>query len=227
MFEVQARGQKLESRLRGSKKQQRRQRILEAAKEVLRQDPDASLATVAKAAEVGRATLYRHFENRDQLLEVLAEEAMNAFDRAAAGVRGGVSGAQQWLDEIIRVVVATGAQYHFLWVDPSVMRSERVEELYRRQRKEMRALVEAVKAEGALRLDVSTGWIVSAIDALMFGAWEAIRRGDIAPNDAPDLVMETFLGGLARRPEATTAEPQGPTVLQAIPKEDEPLDSTG
>lgn len=49
--------------------QRNRERILEVAKEVFtRRGADASLDEIAKLAEVGPGTLYRHFPTRDDLL---------------------------------------------------------------------------------------------------------------------------------------------------------------
>ncbi|MDO9457756.1 TetR/AcrR family transcriptional regulator [Nocardioides sp.] len=46
-----------------------RDAILEAATALLAEAPDASVTDVARAAGVTRATVYRHFESRDALLD--------------------------------------------------------------------------------------------------------------------------------------------------------------
>ena len=48
-----------------------RERILDAADRLLRQSAEATLADIATAAGVARATLYRHFENREALRRAL------------------------------------------------------------------------------------------------------------------------------------------------------------
>ena len=50
-----------------------RERILSAGDRLLRQTPTATLADIATAAGVSRATLYRHFGNRETLKRALAE----------------------------------------------------------------------------------------------------------------------------------------------------------
>jgi AcrR family transcriptional regulator len=45
-----------------------RERLLEVAREALRESPDASLNSIAKRAGVGAGTLYRHFPNRESLV---------------------------------------------------------------------------------------------------------------------------------------------------------------
>ncbi|QCW80753.1 helix-turn-helix transcriptional regulator [Streptomyces sp. S6] len=47
--------------------QQNLEKILDAAVDRLTQDPDASVIEIARAAGVGRVTLYGHFPSRDAL----------------------------------------------------------------------------------------------------------------------------------------------------------------
>ncbi|MGX6448887.1 SpoIIE family protein phosphatase [Patulibacter sp. S7RM1-6] len=51
-----------------------RSRIVETARRVLAQDPDASMAAIASDAGVTRGTVYRHFSSRDELLEAVRRQ---------------------------------------------------------------------------------------------------------------------------------------------------------
>lgn len=66
--------------------QRNRERILEAAKQAFtRLGADTSLDDIAKQAEVGPGTLYRHFPTRDALLEAVYQTEVERL--AAAGQR--------------------------------------------------------------------------------------------------------------------------------------------
>lgn len=52
-----------------------RARILEVAREVLSDDPEASMDDIARAAQLARRTVYGHFASRDALLEAIAINA--------------------------------------------------------------------------------------------------------------------------------------------------------
>jgi AcrR family transcriptional regulator len=68
--------------------QQNRARILSVAREVLTEDGDASLNSIAKRAGVGPGTLYRHFPNRESLvLEVFRAEVQKLVDWASELLR--------------------------------------------------------------------------------------------------------------------------------------------
>ncbi|RSM88048.1 TetR/AcrR family transcriptional regulator [Kibdelosporangium aridum] len=63
--------------------QANRTRILEVARDMLTEDGDASLNSIAKKAGVGAGTLYRHFPNREALvLAVYRHEVQRLVDWA-------------------------------------------------------------------------------------------------------------------------------------------------
>jgi len=64
-----------------------RARILAAAREELRDNPDASLDSIAQAAGVLRRTLYAHFPGRRELVAALTQEAGQALERAFTAAR--------------------------------------------------------------------------------------------------------------------------------------------
>jgi AcrR family transcriptional regulator len=51
-----------------------RRQVVAAAREILNQDPDASIERVTRRAGVSRATFYRHFGSRDALLASISHE---------------------------------------------------------------------------------------------------------------------------------------------------------
>src|SRR4051812_24486380 len=62
--------------------------ILDGAAEVFAAEGlDASIAAVASASGVARATVYRYFPNRDVLLSALADLAVTRGDAALAAAR--------------------------------------------------------------------------------------------------------------------------------------------
>jgi AcrR family transcriptional regulator len=61
-----------------------RQQILEAAKALLAESPGATMAQVARAAGLGRSTVYRHFADRGELVDAL--ENVDAEETASASL---------------------------------------------------------------------------------------------------------------------------------------------
>jgi len=89
-------------------KQNTRERILATARQ-LYGDPDASspsMDDIASAASVGRATLYRHFSTRDELLlSVLEEEASTIAERVAKRIRHIESPSEHIIEGMLEAMV--------------------------------------------------------------------------------------------------------------------------
>lgn len=63
-----------------------RRGILDAARELLANDPDASLEAIAAAAGLSRRTVYGHFANREQLRDALTADGAARVAAAVAGI---------------------------------------------------------------------------------------------------------------------------------------------
>jgi AcrR family transcriptional regulator len=90
------------------------ERILDVARTVVaEQGTQASLREIARRAEVGLGTLYRHFPTRDALLETLLR---NGFDRLAtrAAALDGTHPPDQALMAWLRDFTAGSTTYHGL-----------------------------------------------------------------------------------------------------------------
>jgi serine phosphatase RsbU (regulator of sigma subunit) len=85
-------------------------RIVECAARLLEDDPDVSLDDIAAEAGVGRATVYRHFHGRRDLVAVVRRQAQDAVDAndvddlpSPDGLDGGGSSAVDVADVLNKV----------------------------------------------------------------------------------------------------------------------------
>lgn len=81
--------------------QRNRERILEVAKEAFTQyGANASLDEIAKGADVGPGTLYRHFPNRDALIEAVYRtevEKLAAAERRFSATMAPIEALRAWM----------------------------------------------------------------------------------------------------------------------------------
>ena len=184
--------------IRENNRQKRtREKVIHLAMHVLAKNPKASLNEIAEAAEVGRATLFRYFKSRKQLLQELVVEADKKLENATRPIIEKNLNAKDTLEEFIKVLVPLGASFHFLNSEQICVEGSGIEDLYRNQLERLMELSKRLRAENVVAAHVPLAWTTAVLDNLIYAAWVTVLAGDIAPNDAPDLVLRSFLDGLS------------------------------
>jgi TetR/AcrR family transcriptional regulator, mexCD-oprJ operon repressor len=167
-------------------------RIIEAATSLLAVNPQASMAEIAEASGLVRATLYRHFPTREDLLRAIYSAALEEALQAIVSVNPEQGSVTDAIRRVIDALLVVGDRYR-------IMSEER------RNWPEMRAQEESVGApliallergqrNGELRADLPLRWLVAALfSSLLNEALRAVGRGDIERAEAGALVTTTFL----------------------------------
>ena len=173
--------------------------LLDAAVSHLVAQPRASLAQIAAAAGIGRTTLFKLFATRDQLEHAVAMRALSLCQAAISSAAGqGVEGGQGGdggLRALVTALIPIGPQLNFIWRTPSLDVDEEVVSAYRRMDAALLGALASARQAGVLRADRPEWWLGQTLYALVYVAWESVQRGQLARLDAPDLVLDTLLGG--------------------------------
>ena len=168
-------------------------RILESAIHVFALDSGAGMNEVAAHAGVGRATLYRHFASRDDLMAAIraqaAEEAVAAVDSCTLDAGSSLD----CIESIVRAVIELGDRYRFL----SNWRSDEHPEPRERISAALAAAVERGQRRGEITRSVPVDWAVLAIRSLMLGALEQLSDGELSDREAERLVTRMVVQGLS------------------------------
>ena len=137
--------------------QRNRERILEVAKkEFTRSGANASLEEIAKKADVGPGTLYRHFPTREDLLIAVYRsevEKLAAAERTFAGKLPPVEALRAWLLLFVDAVEAKqiiAPVFNTLVGDPKKV----FEASYTQIHEALRALVKRAIKSGEIRKDL-------------------------------------------------------------------------
>ncbi|MEV4890989.1 helix-turn-helix domain-containing protein [Nonomuraea sp. NPDC055795] len=180
-----------------------RDEIVAVAIHHLNHAPNASMAEIAQAAGISRATLHRHFSTRAELQYELSSRAMDAWAKTQAAVgldealNAGLdaAGIKRVLDELLTVTVAHGDEHGFALTDHTTDRHadlvRRAQELEEREI----ALFTAAQRAGVLRADLPPRWVSNLVYGLLVAVRESMRRGDVARRDLPRIFLETFYRG--------------------------------
>lgn len=186
----------MRSALNPSPRPTARDAIVDAAIRLWSRNPGATFSEVALRAGVGRATLHRHFRNRDDLLTALAEICIEETNEAVAAAIDRSASASRQLQRMFEAVIPLGDRYSFLY--RADIGDEHTTAEYRQQLDRVGTLVGELKAEGAVAADVPTAWVVAQIDQLIWTAWNEVASGRVAAADAAHLAARTLLHGLGK-----------------------------
>jgi AcrR family transcriptional regulator len=177
--------------------------ILDAALACFSEDPQATMADIARAAGVGRVTLYAHFSSREHLLDAALDRAIAEVAETSAAINAESAGdgaADQVLAMHIRSSWWIVDRHRQLF--EAAQRSlapQRVREHHAPALADFDSLVVRGQAEGVFRSDLPVAWLVTVIYSLFHAAAEDVNRGRLRREDAPDVLEATILPLLAAR----------------------------
>ncbi len=181
--------------------------ILEAASRVLaRQGQAATINEVAVEAGIGRATVYRYFKTREQLVSALWEAALSEVEERLVADRPEQAPFEEGLIRVVRAIASVGERYAVLLREQNNEGLERGREMLGDR---VFALLERGQRSGALRDDVSLELIAEMFGGIVLsGLRRALEQG-LGIDEASIAVVGVFLRGAgnagdAERRPATT-----------------------
>lgn len=173
-----------------------RSALLEAAAEELARNPGASMGDIARAAHLTRATVYRHFGTREQLLEGLQAEALMRAGAALDGCRLDEGPPLDALRRAVEALAALGSRFRPLLVEGADLDPD----FQDRRAAVLAPLLDVVRRgqrEGSLQADLAPAWVVTALASLLAAGVRVLPAGASGQGVA-EVVYRTLVGGVGR-----------------------------
>jgi AcrR family transcriptional regulator len=173
--------------------------IVDTGLELFSRNGSASMTDVARAAGIGRVTLYAHFPSRTELIKALLQRAIEQADEAldidippgeradqtlARLLRGGWPTLER--DRQLRANIA-GV------ISPQWLRAHHDRALIR-----LETLITQGQLDGVFRTDLSAPWMLTVIYSLLHAAAQEVDAGRLSAADVPGLLAATLLPAFAR-----------------------------
>lgn len=175
-----------------------RERLIEAAKAVLAGGgPGASLEAVAREADVGIGTLYRHFPTREALFQAVYRREVEQLIELASGLEvqsGALEALRKWIHALVDLVETKRGLLGTLSLVPTEGSKAMYAEVSERLREAVRLLVGRAVATGEIRPDITADDLLSTAYAVGYARpagpeWKAhVLR-----------VVDIFLDGMKAR----------------------------
>ncbi|MEU6644044.1 TetR family transcriptional regulator [Saccharomonospora sp. NPDC046836] len=166
-------------------------RIVSAAREALTANPEATIDDIAKAAGVGRMTLYGHFRNRAELVEAALTEALRVGEEtlSAVDLTGDARDAlARLLESSWRLVAESKA---LLAAAEGTLPAGRIRELHAAPAQRVEDLIRRGQADGVFRDDLPMNWLVGVVHYVVHGAAEELRAGRLRSKDVARTIVAT------------------------------------
>jgi len=169
--------------------------IVDSAAAVLADRGDAaSMEEIAHAAGISRATIYRYFPSREELLRAMAAASVNELvDRVSEAGLGALP-VEEAVARLARAIIATGSKYAALDLDSGRL-AEAYPELDTEVVEPIRALFRRAIADGSLRSDLSSEVLMNLFSGLIKGALAAVASGRQGVEEAAAAVTTVFVHG--------------------------------
>jgi AcrR family transcriptional regulator len=165
--------------------------ILEAAATVLAERGEqASMADVAAAAGMARATVYRYFPNREALLEALGRLAVEqAGDRLRAGRLEEVA-VPEAFERAVRALVGVGDSFVVVSRESARPDPEHFEQAVAAP---LRGLIERAQSLGEVRRDLPASWLMESLIGIVVSGLQT--RPSLGVDDTVAGISSLFLDG--------------------------------
>jgi AcrR family transcriptional regulator len=170
--------------------------IIAAAATTLAAHEGASMAEIAEAAGISRATLYRYFPTREHLLEAMAETAIDELERLLRDADLDSVDVPEALARMTRAWVTCGNKYAVLLQSAVSIDKAKVEA---RLGTSTRAVLRRGIDDGTLRPDLTPDELAEVYGGLFNAAVRMTLNGTAGVEKASSIALTSFLDG-ARAP---------------------------
>ena len=178
-----------------------RQALLTAAAEEFSRNPDLSMEDVAHAANLTRATLYRHFSNRQTLLKAIQTESLAHAEQTLTDCHLDEGTAMEAFMRAVAALSRQGMRFRII-----LTRTPEHSARFLTQRARVLAplldVVRRAQREGDIRADLSPEWILTALTSLLMAAVRGASDAKQSDTDIGDLVLRTLVDGISTADQA-------------------------
>ena len=171
--------------------------ITNAALEALAENPDVSMAEIARRAGVVRATIYMHFPTRESLLDAVMEHATALVADATRAAEPERGDPQEALERVLLATWRQLSQFHTI-LQININRLSATE-LHRRHlpvTTQIVPLLERGQAEGVFRNDVSAAWLIAVVRAIVHVASTELQAGRLSGSDVERTMLTTAFAAI-------------------------------
>lgn len=171
--------------------------LMEAGLRLLNQNKEASLSDIASAAGVGRATLYRLFSNKDDLVKAVALHCLDMFLQATAPLENKARSVIHYIEMLLHTVMPMTDEFQFLMdLEYFADGIPEVEKVVNQLDQEMLELFDEGKREGSISKELPSTWLNSYLEGLFISGWLQQKEQGTNAEECARLAFRCFKNGV-------------------------------
>ena len=178
--------------------------ILDAALECFAAGPDATVTEIAKAAGVGRVTVYGHFDSLESIVDAVLVRSLAEADATFATLDLESGTAAEAVNRLLHAPWIFGRYRGLLAAATAHLGPEKVRRLHDQVFARIEAVVARGRDSGEFLTDLPLPWMMASVYALAHAALAEADGGRITRQQAPELLSTTLLGLLRGPVEVKT-----------------------
>lgn len=167
--------------------------ILRAGLELLNKNKDAKLTDVAKKAGVGRATLYRLFKNKDDLVIAIAMFCLEEYENAIKPIEKEAKSAMHAMELLFHYTMPLTLEFQYLSNASYFLQSNpEMAQIEKQYKAEMMELMEKVSKEIKLDERLPISWLPNLVEGLFYTGWLQQTAENYTAKKAAELAYFCF-----------------------------------
>lgn len=179
--------------------------ILRAAREMFGRGEVPAMNDIARAAGVGRVTLYAHFASREELLDTVVERAITDTDETLTALRLDDDPPEVAVERVVRTSWHVLDTYRRLYtLALAELGPDRLRRHHNRVLRHFERLIARGQDTGTFRTDLPSDWLIASFYAVLHAAANEVNAGRLAASEVPDLLTSTVLS-IIRTPHSGQA----------------------
>jgi AcrR family transcriptional regulator len=171
--------------------QRNKQLVLDAGIEFLTREPTMSMQEIAEASGLGRTTVYRHFSNREELLDAVFEAVGDDARATTAAVLEEQGDAEQSLRSISDAIFALNLRYGALISMREV--GDGAAAASTDGRSPVGTFFREARDRGEIRADLPLHWQLLVLQHLSMEAVEGVNDGALKQAEAKGMLADTLV----------------------------------
>src|SRR3954447_11315585 len=174
--------------------------IVNAALGALAEDPDVSMAEIARRAGVVRATIYMHFPTRESLLDAVMEHATAQVAEATRQAEPDRGEPEEALERVLLATWRQLSQFHnVLQININRLSAKELRRRHLPVTTQIVPLLERGQEDGIFRSDVSALWLIAVVRAIVHVASTELQAGRLSDTDVERAMLTTAFAAISPR----------------------------